>query len=69
MIELVEFFVRTPTGKLHRAMKDPTGQSYAWKNCRIGEDFKPVTNTELEDIQPELMCTWCIRPLSSISGY
>jgi hypothetical protein len=69
MIELVEFFVRTPTGKVHRAMKDPTGQPYAWKYCRIGPDFQTLSNTDLEDIQSELMCSWCMRPLAFTSGY
>lgn len=69
MIELVEFFVRTPTGIVHRAMKDSAGQPYSWKNCRIGPDFKAVSNTDLEDIQPELMCSWCMRPLSNTFGY
>lgn len=69
MTELVAFFVRTPRGKVHCAMKDPTGQLYSWKDCRVGTEFETITMFELSDVDPEAMCSWCIRPLYGYFSY
>lgn len=61
MIEVVEFFVRTSKGTIHRAMKDDEGEVYAWKRCRLSvAKYDPVGEDVMSDTDSDSFCKVCI---------